>query len=85
MLCRFVRSRRGHLLLHVWRLPTTMRLTASVADGVARLLKPARIFSELDVFGVEENRYPEDDLELEDVGELVPNHVFDTESFYECV
>lgn len=85
LVCRFKRSRRGHLMLYVWRLPINMTMTASVAEGVAKLLKPARIFSELDVFGVEENRHPEDDLDVDDVSELVPNHVFDTESFYECV
>lgn len=84
LLCRFKRARSGHLLLYVWKLPPSIALTASVADGVAKLLKPARIFSELDVFGVEETIHePEDAFAECDLHDLIPNHVFDAEAFYE--
>lgn len=87
LLCRFRRSRRGHLLLQVWRLPAGIVLTPPIANGVEKLLKPSAIFSELDVFGVEETTlYPEDDLSsCCDISDLVPNHVFDAEQFYERV
>lgn len=73
--------------MYIWRLPVGMELTRDAAVGVELLLKPAAIFSELDVFGIEESdHYPEDEYSSDtDLSDLVPNHVFDADSFYERV
>jgi hypothetical protein len=86
LVCRFKRSRSGHLMLYVWKFPASMKLTASIVEGVAKLLKPARIFSELDVFGVEEAIHEPEDTFVEcEVQDLIPNHVFDADAFYERI